>query len=224
MKTLEEAASLARRIVHDNVKPFDQIQLVFQFVDIPKAYMQPIMVRWSIDQYRPLTRHAPYVAHILTVEIFFQLALGAGLISAERASNRADIAYLFYLPFCHCFTSTDKLHRRCAPLFLRKDQEFIWGGDLKKDLRRLNDHYAQLPEETREAGILHFASRPDGTPSDLVIQLWDRHLPSWRAKRSGGSPNPDGDRALISRMNALRTAPEAEPPLCQRSLAPTIRS
>jgi hypothetical protein len=35
---------------------------------------------------------------VLAVETF-QIALGAGLISAERVSNRADIAYLSYMPF-----------------------------------------------------------------------------------------------------------------------------
>ena len=64
----------------------------------------------------------------------FHIAIAAHLISPERPSNRTDIAYLFYLPFCMMFVSSDKLHRETANLFLRADQEFVWGLDLKDDL------------------------------------------------------------------------------------------
>jgi hypothetical protein len=33
------------------------------------------------------------------------------------------------------------LHQRCAHLFMRPDQQFIRGADLKKDLCALNEHY-----------------------------------------------------------------------------------
>lgn len=175
--------------------------------------MQPILERWSVDRYRPLAQYAPYVAHVLTVEIFFQIALGAGLISAERASNRADIAYLFYLPFCHIFVSSDKLHRRCAPLFLRANQDFVWGADLKADLRRLNNHYSQLPAHVRDKGIMHFAGAPEGEESDLIIRLWDRHLPGWRARqRPSALVNPNIEQDLLERIKGMQTSPTVEQP------------
>ena len=68
--------------------------------------------------------------------MFFQIALGAGLIGTERPSNRIDIVYLFYLPFSQVFVSTDNLHRRAAAFFLRTDQSFIWGPDLKAHLKK----------------------------------------------------------------------------------------
>jgi hypothetical protein len=45
-----------------------------------------------------------------------------------------DAHYLFYLPFCHVFASFDRLHRLLAPLFLRPDQRFLSGDDLKREL------------------------------------------------------------------------------------------
>jgi hypothetical protein len=86
-------------------------------------------------------------------------------ISTERPSNRMDIAYLFYLPFSQVFISGDRLHRRCAPLFLRANQEFVWGPDLKEDLRRMNAHYLTLPETVRDQGIMNFAGAPPTTVS-----------------------------------------------------------
>lgn len=214
VKTLDEAVKLAQRIIRTGAQPFEQMQLAFLFLDIPADLMQPILARWSLDRYRALSQYAPYVAHVLTVEIFFQVALGAGLISAERASNRADIAYLFYLPFCHIFISSDKLHRRCAPLFLRDRQEFIWGPDLKIDLRRLNDHYAQLSEQEREKGIMHFANRPTGSDKDLVVALWNRHLPGWNSIKQSRAPmRPNDEKALVSRITAMQNSPTVAPPI-----------
>ena len=123
-----------------------------------------------------VSTYAPYLTHVLTVELFFQIALAAGLISSERPSNRIDIAYLFYLPFSMIFVSSDKLHRACSHHFLRQDQEFIWGEDLKADLKKINEFYSKFPESEKEKGIMHFASRPPARDDFLVSQLWSGHL------------------------------------------------
>jgi hypothetical protein len=79
--------------------------------------------------------------------------LAADLISPNRPSNKIDIAYLYYLPFCMVFTSNDNLHAQTVPLFLRKDQVFIAGMKLKADFHKLDDHYSQLPDDVKETGI-----------------------------------------------------------------------
>ena len=38
--------------------------------------------------------------------------------------------------------------------FLRKDQDFVWGPDLKAGLRDLDDHYRGYPEDVRNKGIM----------------------------------------------------------------------
>jgi hypothetical protein len=48
--------------------------------------------------------------------------------------------------------SSDKLHRKTAPLFTRPNQEFVWGHDLKPALKAVNDHFLELPEAERERG------------------------------------------------------------------------
>jgi hypothetical protein len=149
--------------------------------------------------------YAPYAAFVLTVEIFFQIAVAAGLISSERPSNRTDIAYLFYLPFCMAFVSSDKLHRRCAPLFLRDDQEFIWGPDLKAGLKDLNAHYLKLPESEREKGVIKLDGHPPA--GSFVARLWDRHMrPDYREQDE--VPLDPGEQAkLVERLNAFRKQP-----------------
>jgi hypothetical protein len=93
---------------------------------------------------RNLAEFAPCAAYALTVEVLFQIALGAGLIGGERLSNRTDVAYLFYLPFAMVFVSTDALHRNLAPLFMSPDQAFIWGMDLKAALKATNEHFLSV--------------------------------------------------------------------------------
>ena len=150
----------------------------------------------------------PYAAYLVEVEIFFQLALEADLISSERASNRTDIAYLFYLPFCMIFVSSDKLHRQCAKLFIRDDQEFVWGLDLKDDLKKLNHHYStNFSDAEKDQGITNLAIGPPRNTTFIVTRLWDQHLPSWRSIKDEKrwTRDPERDSKLLSEMKKLTT-------------------
>lgn len=178
--SLVAAKDIAAGIVRSKEQPFDRIAMAFNLLGVPRQYHTQIIQRWSIMGYPAFSEFAPYVAHVLEVEIFFQVALAANLISSERASNRADVAYLFYLPFCMTFVSGDKLHQRCASLFMRADQDFLWGPDLKADLKHANAHFQTVPEDVKSMGISAFAHHPPGGDDSLMVQLWDRHLPRWR--------------------------------------------
>jgi hypothetical protein len=90
-KTLDQAKEFADQIVSSKDQHFDKMWLALLFLNIHPQYHQEILQRWSVMNYPPLTRYAPYVAYVLTVEIFFQIALAANLISSDRPSNRVDI-------------------------------------------------------------------------------------------------------------------------------------
>ena len=159
-RTLVEAKDLARSVVTDNTDPHGQIRRFAEHLGIERGYHREIVERLQTLNFPELSRNAPYSAHVLTVELFFRIALASGLISSERPSNWVDMAYLFYLPFCAVFVSSDKLHRKCAPLLLRDNQEFVWGPDLKEGLHEVDEHYLTYPEKVREEGLLRFASHP----------------------------------------------------------------
>ena len=182
-KTLEQAKELAHQIVSSKDSHFEKMCLVLLFLNIHPQYHREIMQRWSEMNYPPLTHYAPYVAYVFTVEIFFQIALAANLISSDRPSNRVDIGYLFYLPFSMVFISSDKLHSKCAPLFLRQDQQYILGPDLKSGLNMINEHYQKYPEELKEKGLMSFAQYPPKEGEFLISEIWDRHLPNWRKRK-----------------------------------------
>lgn len=179
-KSLEDARNLAQEFVGVHYSPVQIMRLMHTFLNIPWQFNDQIFARWRKAAFPPLTKHSPYAAYVLTIELFFQIALASDLVSAGRPSNRVDIAYLFYLPFCMAFVSSDRLHRRCAPLFLRHDQEFIWGFDLKQDLARLDSYYAQQPASAKEKGIMSLAGVPPKDGDFLVAMIWDRLFPNWR--------------------------------------------
>jgi hypothetical protein len=208
-KSLEQARDLARGIVdgRDNIPAL--LALASLFLQIPQQYHAKIFQAWEREGRRAFSHFAPYAAHVVSIEIFFQTALAAGLIAAERPSNRTDIAYLFYLPFCSLFVSSDNLDRRTASLFMRPDQEFVWGIDLKPSLKQINAHFLKLPEDVREEGLMRFADSPP--PENLVADLWDRHLrPGYRDEPKTEMP-PEKATELLKRIKAFRKQKTVDP-------------
>lgn len=134
-RTFQAAKDMAQSLANGTDNPYSRLALAIQFFHIPNNLHPAIARAWQDTGKRTLPEFAPYAAYCLTVELFFQIELGAGLIGGERPSNRTDIAYLFYLPFSMVFVSSDDLHRRTASLFMRPEQAFAWGIDLKAALK-----------------------------------------------------------------------------------------
>jgi hypothetical protein len=214
VRDLPQAKALADRFVRGETGGrVAVLKVVFEIFDVPVSAQQEIVRRWKLAGGAPLADFAPYTAHVVNVEFFLQLAVQSSLISSERASNRVDMAYLYYLPFCMIFVSDDGLHMRTVPLFLGSDQAFIPGDELKADLARLNEHYSRLPTETLEMGIYSFASYPPLDNSFLTTRLWDRFMSSrWREHVSRGPRrSAKADAELGARLRQFDAARPAEP-------------
>jgi hypothetical protein len=89
-------------------------------------------------------------------------------------THEVDLQYLYYLPFTRVFVSNDKFHRRTVPLFLKDGQRFWIGEDLKADLKRILDHFA---ETTGSAGLLPSVKRPPALSASLTFDLWNACSP-----------------------------------------------
>jgi hypothetical protein len=206
-RSLRDARRIADAFVQDKENAEHLLGVAVTLARGKPHTLGEVLERWRKAGVRSLPEHAPFAAHLMTVEVFFQLALAADLISSERPSNHADMAYLFYLPFCKIFVSSDDLHRRCAPLFLTEDQSFVWGPDLKADLAALNAFYARLPEAAHKLGLDSFASRPPTDGDFLVSRLWDKHLPGWRERHSVSLPlDPVAEKKLVAELKKFTDA------------------
>ncbi len=205
-RSLNEAKQMAQAVVASEKDPLELMTLLANFMNFSDRYKEPILRRWKSVNYAPLPTYAPYSAYLLTVEVFFRIALAENLIGTERPSNRVDIAYLYYLPYCMVFVSTDRLHERCAPLFLRPDQTFIWGQDLKADLSSINAHYFETATPvTVEQGIHAVTSYPPSEDDFLVGKLWDCFMrKDWRdLARKQPSQSPRNNVGLVTQLNDL---------------------
>lgn len=206
-KSLTQARDMALAVVSEKANAMSVLALSATFLHVPQHLHRPIIDAWKRDGRRPLNVYAPYAAHVVAVEVFFQFALAAHLIDSNRPSNRTDIAYLFYLPFCTLFISSDNLHRRTAGLFMRDDQEFVWGVDLKASLKTVNSHFLKLPEDVREQGVMSFAHAPPG--GNIVAELWDRHLrPGIRTEvKEPREADAERDAELVKRLKEFSKQP-----------------
>jgi hypothetical protein len=207
IRDLAEAKAIADELVRRDGWRYSVVKAACALLGIPGPALREITARWEKVGRPALPDFAPFTAHVLMVDLFFYLGLLTGHISKDRPSNRVDIAYLYYLPFCMVFVSNDNLHARCVPLFLGKDQEFIRGQDLKADLSRLDGFYSALPGEVREQGVMKFAHYPPADGGFLTTRLWDRFLPKWR--ENAANPwklSPESGARLVAEVNAMAEA------------------
>jgi hypothetical protein len=213
-KSLDSALKLADQLVLGLSKTPARFDAMLEMLAVPHDMRLHIKGRWKSKGRPILKSFSPYAAHVLRVELFFRVALGANLIASTRASHKVDMAYLFYLPFCTLFTSSDKLHRQCAPLFMRANQRFVWGLDLKSDLNALNTHYAGLSDEVKQQGIFKFATHLPFESNGLIRQLFESFAPrcliapTTRMQQSGEGKAAKEIWAQAEAWNAAPTAAE----------------
>jgi hypothetical protein len=156
---------------------------------------------------------------VFKVDLLFYLGIARGFISGERASNKADIAYLYYLPFATAFVSGDGLHRRTAPLLMDNSQAFIDAQELKGGLREFDDYYEELPQQIKDRGVMAFASYPPSTIDNVVTRSWDTSMrKDWRdvaAEREAvlNDPfDPDAGKETVDELTTRMTEAQPLPP------------
>jgi hypothetical protein len=220
-KTEAEVKTLAEAYI-DGSPTSASLLFGMSMLGVVQEAQKLVMTRWNAAGRPPLKTFAPYFRHIYLVDLFFNLAIAADIISRERPSNKIDLAYLYYLPFCNIFTSRDKLHRRTVPLFLRNDQSFVDGDELKADLQKLDAHYAALPEDIKNSGFHKFATHPPLDESLLVTRLWDKHLPGWREIAANTKPPDQSEhKTLIEELNRIEEAAKSGDPSEEISIEET---
>jgi hypothetical protein len=192
------------------------LALALEVLDVDENHRRLGRQRWERAGNPNLDEFFPYACHVFKVDLLFYLGIERGFISGERASNKPDMAYLYYLPFAAVFTSNDKLHRRTVPLFLEEGQSYLPASELKSSLNEFDAYYSELPDAVKELGVLAFASYPPHDMNNRVTQLWDRHMRSdWREVAKNreaelGKPRDESSDA-ITLDDIKRRLAKAEP-------------
>jgi hypothetical protein len=206
-KDLKDAKYVADTLI-DLIDEEKSFLFGLSLLGVQAAGAQDVIKRWKAAGAPPIGKFCPYFRYMFSVELFYYLAIGADLISrvrpAGKAGNKVDMAYLYYLPFCLVFVSNDKLHERVVPLFLRDDQTFVRGQELKTDLANIDRHFDAFPEDVKAKGIFSFASDPPSDTSFVITRLWDKHLPNWRKQRQEHKElSPEAQKTLMDLVKRL---------------------
>lgn len=211
-KNTNDAYAAANKLVSLKKQPQFFASLLVTLAIPQKLHSQ--IIQQYMDMGMPsLSEFAPYVAHVVKVDIFFYISVARGFISGNRPSNKIDMSYLYYLPFCNIFISGDKLHKSTAHFFMSNQQKFLWAPDLKADLKKLNEYYEKLPQEKKDLGLYVIASHPPLEGEFLTRELWDRYLPSWRnnIRSDENSKNKsESNKELLDKLKEYSEAPEIE--------------
>jgi len=217
-----KSLSGVKQTVNDLLLNEDKKEILLKFaldlLGVPILQQEKIIKRWENQGKQLFKDFAPYSAYVFSVDLFFNIAVAADLISKDRPTNKVDMAYLYYLPFCMVFVSGDKLHSKVAPLFIEEDQSFIDAYDLKKDFKKLNDHYLKLPDEIKIQGVLRFAPRPPLDSDFLVTRLWDKHIgKGWRDETNSNAVNinPEIQEKLMEEIRQFKEGAKAVDPSIQ---------
>lgn len=206
-RSVEDAFAISKEAVAAEGSRFEQLSVAFALLGLPPKAFKPIRERWVRLGRPPLATFAPYTAFCLHLEVFFHVCIDKLLISPDRPSNRVDMAYLFYLPFCQVFVSQDKLHWRTASLFMGAAQQLIRGEDLKADLMRLDSYYSGLPEDLKREGLFRLTSSPPPDDTYLTTRIWQAAGVLVRERK----PTPPADPELVAKIKARIRAMEDAP-------------
>lgn len=214
------------RVIDRDGSRYRTLKSALEVLGINPALRPRIIARWKEAGGPPFKDFSPYARHVVGVDLFRVTAMASGHISPDKTSNYVDMAYLYYLPFCEVFVSGDKLHRRCAPLFMGKGQEFVWGHDLRPALTSLVEEYLAHPDIS-ERGLIAVAGDHLPPADSLIGALYDRLHPGYREDMARPQPNlsPEQEKALVERLNAMVDAPppSSDADLSQEDKAVTFK-
>lgn len=199
-KSLDTAYSMAEAISTDKAKAYKLMLFLIKILNLKDfglvQKIQATLLGNAKSGRAPIGEYATFYAKL---KLFYFIAVKKGFMNL---THRADILYLAYLPFCQVFVSTDRSHKMAVEYFLRDDQLFINGAELKDDLAKLHQYYkTTIPDEEKVKGIMSFASFPPQTGDFLITEIWDKVIgKKWR-EDDPPPMSPEKEKKLIAELD-----------------------
>ncbi len=207
--TIPKLRAQVRSFLANEPEHLSYLQWLMTQLSFDEALRRAMLRRWMSGNWSSLRAFAPYAYHCLEVMLSFRLGLKYGLIG-KRPTNRVDLEYLFYLPFCRVFSSSDKCQSALARAFLVPDSTFVDGSVLKADLQSIADHWERLTDAEREDFAYNYGSYPPPNEDSFTYRTWKEHMKPWRPG-SGNKVlrmNEEEKAELMERMRPILEALE----------------
>jgi hypothetical protein len=171
-------------ILHKNSRN-NLIKFCMDILGVVSEHRKNIMNRWKAGGGVALSDFAPYTTYVLSVYLYFYMIMRYEIGRKGKrpklsdSANWIDFSYFFYLPFTNIFISKDNLHIDNIEYFIKKDQCFINGEDMKNDLKDLIGYYSKKSEAASQ-NLLQLIHYPPLEGDYLASKLYDQFYPSWR--------------------------------------------
>ncbi len=207
-RNLEEIVTRIDEYLHHNDSQSELLKMILLEFGIEPRLASIIFMRWEGLPTRSVSSFAPYALYCFRANIVFYLGLALNLVGT-RPTNRIDLEYTYYLPFCSVFSSKDKFHKLLIPFFLESDQKFVSGEDLKADLARLKDQR-----------LTNTNSGPPKEESSSTYQAWKQSVPHWHPEihLPKSDKPPKADPRIANELKELSDAQEITDPEILRHL------
>ena len=168
-----------------------------------------VLYKIETNQIKLVSEYAPYTFYCYRVYLIFSLALAKGMITS-RKTDIIDLQYFYYLPFSAIFSSDDKFHRLFSQYFMRSDQIFIQGSEIKNDISKIVKMSREQKELSCEDWIRKHKHYPPEIDGSFTSTLWDKNVPKERRRYYIDTPRKASgkDKKLIEKINMLVSLPE----------------
>ena len=200
VRTISDLRNRALEICDSPKYQLENLQFLMTEARIPEDDAKQIYNLWLSKDMPLLRKFAPYAHYCSLVYTAFYLGLANRLIGT-RSTNRIDLEYILYLPFCKLFCSNDNFHKQFVPLFLDETQDFIGGTVFKADIKRINDHWHCLSEKDRKES----GDYPPDWEDSITNRLWKKHMPA-RSEYTPIETSPAREKEIMEHMKPFLDA------------------
>jgi hypothetical protein len=155
---------------------------------IPSKSIDEITKRWYKEGRKPFEEFAPYAFFCLKANFLWHLSLTNPQLFKPDKNDRKDLEYCYCLPNTQIFATSDDKQQRLMAALIRPDQSLVNGDELKRDLRKISQHWNRLTIEERISLNAQRGAAPPENTDSVVYQLWKKH---------DGEINPSKHREVL---------------------------
>lgn len=179
MNTLGEIAEIFDRRGSTDDLEWTKIHAAAMYVPFSADETRTLKARWEAQGHPDFQQFAAYANYSGRLFAIYFLGVTAELVlTGKTHKTLIDILYFLYLPFVQIFCSGDKFHRNHFSYFARADQRFLWGPDLKEDLKQIVAYRRALGAEDRIKYDKQLGNRPPFILKSLTREMWERYCRS----------------------------------------------
>ncbi len=171
LKSMDEVNAFVEKFIADEQQQEAILMGAIKKYVHHEAEKYNVVQRWFATGRPMLSDFAPYTLYCVKVEMLFQLGILNEHIG-NRPTNRLDLQYLYYLPFCDLFCANDKFFDTMIPYLVKTPDQYVKGSILKEDLKQAWVNIHNMSEEERKP----FYRKPIVDENSFTFKLWNKYF------------------------------------------------